>query len=64
MFVHGNNLEQKENHRTKYKDADSRRYLAEIRVSYDEWRAANEELVGPVANQSDKDSSIILERVK
>jgi hypothetical protein len=37
MHVHGDNLIQKENHTTKYLDADSRTYLTEIRVKYAEW---------------------------
>ena len=45
MFVHGDNLRQKENHTTKYLDDDSRRYLVEIREKYDEWRAVNEALI-------------------
>ncbi len=36
MFVHGNNLEQKENHKTKYRDAESRQYLLEIRLEYNQ----------------------------
>ena len=64
MLVHGNNLEQKENHQTKYRDAESRRYLAEIRVRYDQWKAANEVLLGPVAEVSANDSATIAERVK
>jgi HSP20 family molecular chaperone IbpA len=35
MLVHGNNLEQKEAHKTKYKDEASRRYLREIRLRYE-----------------------------
>jgi hypothetical protein len=35
MFVYGNNIQQKEAHKTKYLDPDSRRYLIEIRVEYD-----------------------------
>ena len=34
MFVHGNNLEQKEKHRTKYRDEESRKLLKEIREKY------------------------------
>jgi Bpu10I restriction endonuclease len=64
MFVHGNNLEQKENHQTKYRDAESRRYLVEIRARYDQWKAANEALVGPVADADANDSTIIAERVR
>jgi hypothetical protein len=64
MFVHGNNLQQKEAHKTKYLDSDSRRYLIEIRVEYDKWRAANEVLKGPISEFSVNDSQIILERVR
>lgn len=64
MFVHGNNLEQKEKHQTKYRDADSRRYLVEIRERYNQWKSANEELVGPTADAGANDSEIITERVR
>jgi len=64
MFIHGNNLEQKENHKTKYRDEESRRYLVEIRVRYNQWRSANEALVGPVAETAENDSTIIVERVR
>jgi hypothetical protein len=33
-LVHGSNLEQKENHRTKYRDVESKKYLSEIRTEY------------------------------
>nr|WP_293095786.1 hypothetical protein [Okeania sp. SIO2F4] len=36
MYVHGQNLEQKENHKTKYRDTESRKYLREIRAKYNE----------------------------
>lgn len=64
MHVHGDNLVQKENHKTKYLDADSRKYLTEIRVKYDEWKKANEELVGPLSEETENDSQILSERVK
>jgi len=64
MLVHGNNLEQKESHHTKYMDDESRRYLAEIRVRYDQWKTANEVLLGPVAKVSANDSATIAERVR
>ena len=63
MLVHGNNLEQKENHQTKYKDAESHRYLAEIRIRYDKWKAANEGLRGPTAEVGNDDVKVIEERV-
>lgn len=64
MFVHGNNLKQKENHQTKYRDAESRRYLSEIRNHYNQWKAANEALIGPVSIKSKNDTEIILKRVR
>ncbi|CAG1771705.1 hypothetical protein BAC3_02009 [uncultured bacterium] len=64
MFVHGNNLEQKENHRTKYRDADSRRYLGEIRIRYNQWKAANLALVGPTSAVAEGDAGVITERVR
>jgi len=63
MFVHGNNLEQKENHQTKYKDAESKQYLAEIRSHYNQWKTANESLFGPFVKAGKNDSKIISERV-
>ncbi|NOU23547.1 MAG: Bpu10I family restriction endonuclease [Methyloglobulus sp.] len=64
MLVHGNNLVQKENHPTKYRDADSRQFLAEIRVRYDQWKAANETLIGPTVEALENDSGVISERVQ
>ena len=65
MYVHGDNLRQKENHTTKYLDADSRRYLVEIRVKYDEWKAANEALTGPISEtDSESTTEIITSRVQ
>lgn len=64
MFIHGNNLEQKENHQTKYRDAESRKYLTEIRVRYDQWKNANEALVGPVSVTTENDKEILIQRVQ
>lgn len=64
MFVHGNNLEQKETHEKKYRDPDSRRYLAEIRVKYNKWKLDNEALKGPFKTKNTKDSEIIEKRVQ
>ena len=64
MFVHGNNLEQKENHNKKYQDSNSRKYLAEIRVRYDQWKFANEKLVGPIAAVSKSDPEVLGKRVR
>lgn len=64
MFVHGDNLKQKENHPTKYKDAESQGYLLEIRANYDQWKANNEQLLGLTSQITEHDSDIILNRVK
>ncbi len=63
MFVHGSNLEQKENHATKYRDEDSRQYLIEIRAKYTKWKADNEALKGPFIDASKSDSATIAKRV-
>ena len=42
MFVHGDNLKQKESHKEKYTDQEAKNYLAEIRIEYDKWNKANE----------------------
>ncbi|MDY7009078.1 MAG: hypothetical protein SWX82_35525 [Cyanobacteriota bacterium] len=64
MYVHGKNLEQKENHKTKYRDEDSRRYLKEIRAKYNEWKLANEQLVSPLIEKTDQDSKLLIKRVE
>jgi Bpu10I restriction endonuclease len=64
MFVHGNNLEQKEHHQTKYRDTDSRLYLLEIRARYNQWKSENEALIGPIAEIDANDSEIIAKRVR
>ena len=63
MLIHGNNLEQKETHQTKYRDEKSKKYLTEIRVKYDQWKQANEDLKGPMAKVSENDSQVIAARV-
>ena len=64
MYVHGDNLEGKENHKTKYRDAISKQYLKEIRIRYDEWKKANEDLKGPFLKISNDDENIITQRTK
>jgi len=64
MYVHGDNLIQKENHKTKYTDIISRQYLAEIRKKYDKWKKVNERLKGPHIKKLKKDSEIIQKRVR
>jgi hypothetical protein len=64
MFVHGNNLDQKETNKTKYTDSGSRQYLAEIRVRYNQWKEANENLIGPLVEPSDIDLETLTQRVR
>lgn len=64
VFVHGDNLEQKENHPTKYRDDTSRQYLAEIRPKYDVWKAANLDLKGPGKDIRENDYEIVKNRVE
>ncbi len=64
VFVHGQNLEQKERHKTKYRDAKSKELLAEVRVQYDLWKEANAQLEGPHNEPKDSDFAIIQQRVK
>lgn len=63
MLVHGSNLLQKEAHQTKYLDAESRQYLAEIREKYNPWHLANAQLIGPSAKCLDQDQEIVQQRV-
>lgn len=65
MYVHGDNIEQKESSRNKYADATSQKYLKEIRERYDIWREENEKLKGPgIEVNLEIDKSIIGERVQ
>lgn len=63
MLVHGLNLEQKENLVKKYNDEESKQFLSEIRVQYDAWHKANEDLKGPLSVATDKDHEIINHRI-
>lgn len=63
-LVHGSNLEQKEAHRTKYRDSDSKKYLKEIRAEYDKWHDYNIKLVGPTSTPTDNDDTILTQRVE
>lgn len=64
MFVHGDNLTQKENHKEKYTDKESKQFLIEIRAEYEKWKKANEDLKGPFSSPDKKDKGIIQKRVK
>jgi len=63
VFVHGDNLTQKETHDTKYTDSESKRLLAEIRKRYNMWKKANMELVGPLSIKTKGDEDILKLRV-
>ncbi len=63
MFVHGQNLTQKENHKEKYQDATCKQYLLEIREQYERWKEANLALNGPLATKQEHDNSTIIKRV-
>lgn len=63
MYVHGDNLTQKENSTNKYTDAISKQYLTEIRNKYEQWKRANEELKGPFTKAEPKDKEILKQRV-
>jgi hypothetical protein len=64
MFVHGDNLAQKENHPSKYRVEEARVYLSEIRGRYDEWKKANLALIGPKTDLADSDNEVLMERVR
>lgn len=63
-YIHGNNLTQKENHKTKYNDEQSKVYLKQIREKYDAWKKANLDLKGPLKNEGQNDAEIIAKRVE
>lgn len=64
MYVHGDNLIQKENHKTKYRDEESKKFLVEIREKYEIWKTNNLSLNGPFKNKQDNDEEIIKKRVE
>ncbi|WP_211259335.1 Bpu10I family restriction endonuclease [Belnapia moabensis] len=64
VLAHGANITQKENHRTKYRDRQSRQFIAEIRAKYDVWHQQNIQLKGPGKTPDQNDKEIIRKRVK
>jgi Bpu10I restriction endonuclease len=69
MFVHGNNLEEKEKKKKAADESEEEyaehcKYLAEIRVRYNQWKSENEALIGPVSESSENDIKILTERVR
>jgi len=64
MYIHGNNLSQKENNpKAKYKTAEAKALLAEIRPVYAKWRRDNEDLKGPLSEPSEQDEQVLAKRV-
>lgn len=63
MFVHGDNLLQKETSVSK-DDLEAISFLQEIREKYDLWKNANIALCGPFIEKSDSDIEILEERVR
>jgi Bpu10I restriction endonuclease len=64
MLVHGDNLAQKENHKEKYGDLESKQFLKEIRTMYERWKNANDALDGPFTQVDLKDANILRQRVQ
>jgi hypothetical protein len=64
MFVHGDNLRQKETSHGKYSVPGSRKLLAEIRGKYDRWHKENEKLKGPSRTKDTADRGILQGRIK
>jgi hypothetical protein len=64
VHIHGANIIQKENHRTKYMDGESRKLLSEIRKQYDRWKKENESLRGPFLQKAAQDEKTIEKRTK
>ena len=64
MFVHGDNLRQKENSVNKYSDETAKKHLAEIRLKYDVWQKANAELIGPKKATAPNDNAVLTKRAE
>lgn len=60
--IHDEILRKKEAAETKYTDAESRKFLREIRKQYDVWKTANAVLKGPRKTATPKDAEIIKQR--
>ncbi|MFH7026289.1 MAG: Bpu10I family restriction endonuclease [Heteroscytonema crispum UTEX LB 1556] len=63
-LVHGSNLQQKEAHRTKYRDTESKKYLEQIRFAYNQWHSNNIKLLGPTSTPTENDDIILAKRVE
>jgi hypothetical protein len=63
MKVHGDNLLQKERSLSKQSDADSEKYLVEIRAAYERWVSINDNLKGPYSTESSSDEEVVVQRV-
>lgn len=63
VYVHRDNLSQKENNKSKYSDGTSCQYIKEIREKYEIWNLENTKLKGPYAKKQESDYEIIKQRV-
>ncbi|HSI21330.1 MAG TPA: Bpu10I family restriction endonuclease, partial [Verrucomicrobiae bacterium] len=63
MFVHGNNLAQKESASRKYNDEVSTQLIAEVRLEYNKWKEANLALKGPYSTKQANDIEVLQQRV-
>ena len=64
MFIHGDNLKQKLNHKTKYRDDEAKKFLQEIKKRYEKWRADNLNLKGPFSKPTVGDTNLIQQRTE
>jgi len=64
VHIHGSNIKQKEAHKSKYMDEESKKFLQQIRERYDRWKKDNEDLRGPFLKKSAEDDTVIEKRTK
>lgn len=64
MQVHGQNIAQKENPKSRYRDSESKQFLSEIRKKYDIWKNENEKIKGPCKIESSADEGLVRSRVQ
>ncbi len=57
-------MTQKENLKTKYTDHEAKQFLQEIRVEYEIWKVANQQLKGPFATPGTNDLELLRQRVQ
>lgn len=63
VCVHGDNLTQKQKHKTKYRSKKCKQYLTQIRRKYNAWHNANTRLIGPSSEIKGNTTKIIEQRI-